>query len=173
VENRIGKNVMKRELLLNGELLSFGVESGPAGFSVNLNGDELHYDCLESDPGQLMIRDGERAYRARVVRVKEQIFVWIDGRTFEFTLPSADGAGAGGEESNKDEVRAPMPGTLIKLMVRPGDEVEEGQTVAVVEAMKMEHNLRAPRAGIVEKTAGTVGQIVDTEAAVVTLVKGN
>jgi biotin carboxyl carrier protein len=162
---------MKRELLLNGELLSYGVESGVGGFTVNLNGDELHYDCLESDPGRLMIRDGERAYRARVVRVKDQVFVWLDGRTFEFTLPSSDGAGAGGEESSKDEVRAPMPGTLIKLMVKPGDEVEEGQTVAVVEAMKMEHNLRAPRAGVVEKTAGTIGQIVDADAAIVSLVK--
>ena len=43
----------------------------------------------------------------------------------------------------------------------------------VMEAMKMEHNLRVSRAGVVEKTSGTVGQIVDTEAAIVTLVKGN
>ncbi len=162
---------MKRDLLLNGKPVSFSVAANSGSQIVSLDGIEHALEFTESEPGVLIVRDNGQAYPARVARVKDMIHVWIGGRTFEFSIPSADGDGASEEESSKDEVHAPMPGTLIKLSVKAGDSVEEGQTVAVVEAMKMEHNLRATRAGVVEKTEGTVGQIVDTESAIVSLVK--
>jgi biotin carboxyl carrier protein len=160
---------MKRELLLNGKCLEFSVDAKGDTASVKLNGCELSIQIREAAAGRLLMNGEDRACRARVVRDKDWIHVWIDGRTFEFQIPSADGEGAAGEELSKDEVHAPMPGTMIMLSVSVGDEVSEGQTVAVVEAMKMEHNLRAPRAGKVAKITAQVGQIVDTETALVVL----
>jgi biotin carboxyl carrier protein len=107
----------------------------------------------------------------RGVREKDRIWIWMEGRTFEFAVPS-DERGAGAHKGEAEhEVHAPMPGTLVKLLVSKGDAVEEGQMVAVVEAMKMEHPLRAPRAGIVEATFGIPGTIVDNNAVIVALVK--
>ena len=51
----------------------------------------------------------------------------------------------------------PMPGLLVQLAVAEGDEVEEGQTLATVEAMKMENILKATRAGVVKKINASVG----------------
>ena len=51
----------------------------------------------------------------------------------------------------------PMPGLLVKLSVGEGDEVEEGQTLATVEAMKMENNLKAERSGVVRRIKAAAG----------------
>lgn len=56
-----------------------------------------------------------------------------------------------------DAVKAPMPGKVIAIHVKPGDAVEKGQTLAVMEAMKMEHSLAAPRDGVVETVGSELG----------------
>ena len=61
---------------------------------------------------------------------------------------------------------APMPGMLLELAVAPGDRVEEGATVAILEAMKMEHRLVAPHAGVVAETHPGVGGFVDAGALI-------
>lgn len=63
--------------------------------------------------------------------------------------PSAGGA-----------IRAPMPGTVLEMKVRPGDKVEYGQEIGVLEAMKMKSALRAERAGTVRAVRVTAGQSV-------------
>lgn len=56
-----------------------------------------------------------------------------------------------------DAVKAPMPGKVIAIHVKPGDAVEKGQTLTVMEAMKMEHSLAAPRDGVVETVGSELG----------------
>jgi 3-methylcrotonyl-CoA carboxylase alpha subunit len=62
-----------------------------------------------------------------------------------------------------------MHGKLVALMVAPGDAVTKGQKLAIVEAMKMEHALLAPRDGVVAEIIGTVGGQVGEGAKVVVL----
>jgi len=57
-------------------------------------------------------------------------------------------------------LEAPMPGTVIKILVSPGDRVQRGQELLVVEAMKMENALRAPRAGVVRAVQAELGEMV-------------
>ena len=66
-------------------------------------------------------------------------------------------------------VRAPMPGTMIEVLVAVGDEVEAGQTLAVMEAMKMEHLLTAPNAGIVTAVHTSAGASVDEDVVLIEL----
>ena len=66
-------------------------------------------------------------------------------------------------------VRAPMPGTMIEVLVGVGDEVEAGQTLAVMEAMKMEHLLTAPNAGVVTAIHTAAGASVDEDAVLIEL----
>ena len=71
-------------------------------------------------------------------------------------------SGAGrAKASGANVVRAPMPGTVIEVLVHVGDEVEAGQTLAVLEAMKMEHLLTAPSAGTVSAVHTSAGDSVD------------
>lgn len=68
-----------------------------------------------------------------------------------------------------DAVKAPMPGKVIAIHVKPGDLVEKGQTLAVMEAMKMEHSLAAPRDGVVETVGSELGAQVPEGQVLVAL----
>ena len=68
-----------------------------------------------------------------------------------------------------EPVPAPMPGVILKLLVKQGDAVKEGDTLAILEAMKMENEIAAPKAGTVAQVVCKVGDKVDTGAALVVL----
>ena len=68
-----------------------------------------------------------------------------------------------------EPVPAPMPGVILKLLVKQGDAVKEGDTLAILEAMKMENEIAAPKAGTVAQVVSKVGAKVDPGAALVVL----
>jgi biotin carboxyl carrier protein len=78
---------------------------------------------------------------------------------------AASGVGGGAGEV----VRAPIAGKVVKILVASGDEVEAGQSVAVLEAMKMENEIQAERGGTVDAVHAEAGQSVDTGDQLVTL----
>jgi biotin carboxyl carrier protein len=96
--------------------------------------------------------------------------VHLDGRTIPVQIRPAgsfgrqkkEGAGATG--SGPQRVLAPMPGKVVRVLVKPGDEVKARQGLVVVEAMKMENELRAARDGRVRDIAVAEGQSVDAGA---------
>ncbi|MEO1060679.1 MAG: acetyl-CoA carboxylase biotin carboxylase subunit [Actinomycetota bacterium] len=79
---------------------------------------------------------------------------------------SAGGAGGGGADGT---VTAPMQGTILKVMVAEGDEVEADQTVVVLEAMKMENNVATPKAGTVKELKVAAGDTVGTGDVIVVI----
>jgi len=162
---------MTRELMFNGEAVPFKVDAATEGSVITLNGSSHQFGIQELSPGRWLLRNSQGQQVVRAARERDRIWVWIAGKTFEFTVPSDDRAAGAHSGAASHEVRAPMPGTLVKLLVSKGDAVEEGQIVAVVEAMKMEHPLRAPRAGVVDMTSGTPGAIVDADAVIISLVR--
>ncbi|RMF17257.1 MAG: acetyl-CoA carboxylase biotin carboxyl carrier protein subunit, partial [Alphaproteobacteria bacterium] len=70
------------------------------------------------------------------------------------------------------EVVAPMPGKVLEVQVREGDRVEHEQPLLILEAMKMEHQLRAPRAGRVARLAVAVGDQVEEGALLLKIEEG-
>jgi biotin carboxyl carrier protein len=101
-----------------------------------------------------------------------ELLVAVEGRTVAVALnsrqtgrASADAAGAAGEVT----VAAPMPGRVLRILVAPGDEVAARQPVAVVEAMKMENELRAPKAGRVKDVCVAPGTSVEAGRALVVI----
>jgi acetyl/propionyl-CoA carboxylase alpha subunit len=99
-------------------------------------------------------------HRFYLHRNREEITVWIDGRTYRLTRLQkgqvADHVAVAG-----GEVRALMPGKVLRVDVAVGDVVTERQPVVTMESMKMESALAAPRAGTVVAVQCQVGQIVD------------
>jgi 3-methylcrotonyl-CoA carboxylase alpha subunit len=96
------------------------------------------------------------------------LYVLHDMRQTELRWPvyAADAADAAG---NGASIRAPIVGRVAKLLVTAGAAVAKGDRIAVVEAMKMEHVLHAPRDGVVAKVAVAEGQQVEQGALVVAL----
>lgn len=113
----------------------------------------------------LLVVDG----RPRVVTVERRdgdATVWVDGTPVEVEVKTdADlllerfGLEAGDAAADR-EVHAPMPGLVLRVLVAPGDAVEAGQGVVVLEAMKMENELTAPAAGTVAAVHAAPGDAV-------------
>ena len=81
--------------------------------------------------------------------------------------PKAAPAPAG--KAGATAVKAPMPGTLIKVNVKVGDAVKKGDVLCVLEAMKMENDIMAPADGVVASVEAAKGASVATDAVLVTL----
>jgi biotin carboxyl carrier protein len=160
---------MTRELLFKDEVLRFRADNTEQGAVIML-GETPHNVRVESfGNGRFILRNAAGTHSARAVRERDRIWVWMAGKVFEFRMSRSEHDGEAHAAETEGNVRAPMPGTLIKLAVAVGDMVEAGQVVAVVEAMKMEHSLRAPCAGRVEAVAGTTGSVVDTDTVLVSI----
>lgn len=68
---------------------------------------------------------------------------------------------------NTNELSAPLPGTIVEFFVKPGDEIEAGKVVVVIEAMKMKNSIRSTRAGRVAELLASPGQTVAHKQALV------
>jgi biotin carboxyl carrier protein len=78
-------------------------------------------------------------------------------------------AGAAARPAGSSALVAPMPGLVVRVLCQPGDKVQAGQRLIVIEAMKMENELRAPNAGVVRTVAVTNGSAVEKGAPLVEL----
>lgn len=109
-----------------------------------------------------VLLDG-RSYEARVEETPAALVVVIDGYRFEIEVRdprrfARRSAGAGGE--GVQTVAAPMPGKVVRVLVAAGDSVEAGQGLLVVEAMKMQNEMKAARAGSVLSISAREGDTV-------------
>jgi biotin carboxyl carrier protein len=105
--------------------------------------------------------DGHK-YDGFAVRVKDEVFLQVSGRTLRLTDVSKEDedksfSSVGTGERN---LVAPMPGSVTKLLVNVGDRVKTGQPLVIVEAMKMENEVRAAIDGLVKKIHVRAGQQV-------------
>ncbi len=103
-----------------------------------------------------------------VVGESDPLYVLHDMRQTELRWPTYD-ASAIDDGANGNSIRAPIIGRIAKVFVTKGEAVAKGDRIAVVEAMKMEHVLHAPRDGVVEKLAVKEGEQVVLGALIVTL----
>jgi len=71
-------------------------------------------------------------------------------------------------ETQEKHVESPMPGKILQVMVATGTEVDEGDPLLVLEAMKMENVIRAPRSGVIAVVQAQVGEAVEKAATLVT-----
>ncbi len=131
----------------------------PGAYTVSIDGAEREVEIERTASGWLYsLLVDSRAYD--VGRSGGSLLV--DGRAYEvgierdLGLRRAHGAAAGGPAT----VRAPIPGLVVAVHVKPGDQVEAGQTLAIVEAMKMQMELKSPRAGTVSAVNIEPGQEV-------------
>ena len=125
-----------------------------------VEGARLHDDVLSA-------RFDGQGIRLPVFANKERVSLHdVNGQRYSFVRAPAfaweSKAGAGG-----NQIIAPMPGRIVLVKAKAGDTVEEGQELLVMEAMKMELALKAPRAGTIENVGATQGEFVEADAVLV------
>ena len=156
-----------------------GGANGTGGrFRVLIDDVPTVVDATRTDLGwSLIYEDGRRsvdvavtdqARGAMLVQLPHvDVAVGVDGRRFR-----GDGLD-GAHTANDAGVVAPMPGRVVRVLVKPGDEVAARQGLVIVEAMKMENELTAPRQGRVSEVLVTEGQSVEAGRPLIRLEVGN
>lgn len=130
-----------------------------AELQFDLDDELAKMSVAEVEPGLYAILRNGRSLQARVIKGQ----VEIGGRTLNVDVRdprerTRKGSGAG--TSGRQNILAPMPGKVIRVLVAAGDAVEAGQGLIVVEAMKMQNEMKAPK-------AGTIAQVNVIEGATV------
>jgi biotin carboxyl carrier protein len=117
-----------------------------------------HSYRIGDDHGALIASDGDA------------IHIWLDGetQTIRYHDPIAYYA-SHADHAAEDTILAPMPGTVIAVNVEPGAAIARGDTLLVIESMKLETAVKAPRDGVVEAMHVAVGQSFDRSAPLATL----
>jgi 3-methylcrotonyl-CoA carboxylase alpha subunit len=125
-------------------------ERSGGALKLRLDGRQAVVEVISEQEGQIRaIVDGQ-AVSAGLAFDGLDALVSLGGESYRLSKPpppDVDGTGPGGADAPGANLTAPMPGTVVKVLVGEGDEVEEGQVLLVLEAMKMEQPVAAPHAG--------------------------
>ena len=109
--------------------------------------------------GWYRLSDGERRWRVAAAGTGETRWIFVDGHVATVSIGGSDGAGRK-KRTTDAGVMAPMPATVIALNAVKGQSVKHGDTLIVLEAMKMEMPVRAPRDGVVKAVHCAKGDLV-------------
>jgi biotin carboxyl carrier protein len=123
-------------------------------WSCRLDGKDLEIDAVLVRSDVLSLRVGNSAYEIKSERVANDLHLWVGTRRFAVEVRdprSLRGRTRAGSDRGPKKITAPMPGKVLRLLVREGEAVESGSGIAVVEAMKMQNEIKSPKKGIVEK----------------------
>jgi biotin carboxyl carrier protein len=160
---------VKFEATVGGRQMRVEVQGTAPAFVVTLDGRRLEVEARDTAAGFVSLRVDGKCHEAGLLPRPDGSTVLLGGRVYEVTL--TDDAGVAitrrSGASGPARVTAPMPGRIVRVLVQTGDVVAEGQGLVVMEAMKMENELRAPRAGRVKELPAREQQAVDTGALLV------
>ena len=161
---------MKFEVHLNGAhgptKHTVELESTGSGYSISLDGQWLEGDATLVGPDTVSVLIGGQAFEIHLTpSIDGQIK--LQSGPHEFTAEIQDSRAWQGrrhgalEAEGRQQIVAPMPGKVVRLLVDAGDQVEAGQGLVVVEAMKMQNEIRSPKRGKVERLLVKEGKAVN------------
>ena len=165
---------MEFEFLINDVLKKISVEKKENLMVFSDEERSFEADIQYISPNQISILVGDRSYQVYFAQDKDSRYFYVDGQQFIVKEPSEEG----GESFRKGEertaegtllVKAPMPGKVIKVHVAEMDIVRKNQTLAIVEAMKMENEIKASVDGSIKKIHVSAGDLVDSEKPLIEL----
>ena len=147
-------------------VVEVGVADGNGRYRVTLGGTEWDVDVRAAMPGVCSILIGGVSYVADVVDRDGVCLVEVAGQRYEIVVEEQTRhiirtRGGGGAGAGDRTLTAPLPGKISRVAVRPGDAVNAGDILLVIEAMKMENEFRAAAAGTVAEVRVAAGQAVN------------
>jgi acetyl/propionyl-CoA carboxylase alpha subunit len=136
-----------------------------ATLHVATAGGEHTYEWEELGPGDYLLRHDGRQRRCIVARDGEDRWIWVDGHIHHLKVDAARKRTA----STAGELVSPMPGQVLRVLVKAGESVRKAQLLVVLEAMKMQYEIASPRDGVVAAVHVSAGTQVPGGVTLVTL----
>ena len=164
---------MEFEFLLNDVLQQISLEK-KEGFYVFSYGEKTYEaDIQQISPHQISVLIDDVSFQIYTAKDKDSRYFLVDGQQFVVKEPTeqVEDFRKGEERTSEGTllVKAPMPGKVIKICVSEKDEVRKNQTLAIVEAMKMENEIKASVDGTIKKIHVSAGDLVDSEMSLIEL----
>lgn len=156
---------MNLRLKIGGRARTVKIKAADSRMEFSLDGRGVAADAIEIEENVFSILLAGEAFEVRVERSAQGAWVHVDGRKYAAEMDDPrqwrrGGGGAAGNEGRQNVV-APMPGKVIRVLVQAGSSVEAGQGLFVVEAMKMQNEVKSPKQGKVERISAKEGQAVN------------
>ena len=161
---------MKLNAEIDGEKFALEVRSEGERVVAEVDGRRYEIDARRLGAGEYLLVNEARVYECRVGQARgaqERGALKVAVGASEYNVALSDpkrlrGArAADGHEGGRAQIVAPMPGKVVRVLVEAGQAVEAGQGVVVVEAMKMQNELKSPKTGIVSELRAEMGATVN------------
>ena len=137
------------------------VESQGDRYTVRVGDAVLHLAARMGANGRLDLEWEGRRRRAHVARAGQRRYVSLGGEAWTLQPPDPRAAARVGAGAAGGSLTATMPGRVLDVLVAPGDRVQKGDTLVLLEAMKMELRIQAPADGQVSRVLCAAGEVVE------------
>jgi len=158
--------VRSMQWLYQGETLNAQVRESASGWQITLGDSQFEIAAQIADDKLTAVVDGHR-YSLHGFDSSSALTLYLQGQSVTLQRPQADYTDL--DEGAGESLTAPMNGAIVAVLVAAGDQVKAGQTLVVMEAMKMEHAIKAPHDATVSSVFFAEGELVDHGAALVAL----
>lgn len=145
---------MKLRTEFAGEHFEVSIQRSETGVSAEIDGRRYHVEVRDLGHGEFLLKDGDRVYNCHVAasgKSLELADVYLHGTSYAIRLtdPKRLRSALSTERSDKGpaQIVASMPGKVVRVLIEVGAQVEAGAGILIVEAMKMQNEMKAPKAG--------------------------
>jgi acetyl/propionyl-CoA carboxylase alpha subunit len=155
---------MTYEITIDGNRYRLDLSQVEGHWSCRVDGGEVEVDAVLARPNVLSLLIGNQAYEVKCERVGGDVHIWVGSRRFaaEVRDPrSLRSRTRAVDDHGPKKVTAPMPGKVVRILLSQGAEVEAGAGVLVVEAMKMQNEVKSPKKGTIQKIMVSEGAAVN------------
>jgi biotin carboxyl carrier protein len=156
---------MTYEIAVDGKIHSLNLQQKDGVWLCAVDGLEIAVDAVFVQPNVLSLVVSGKAYEIQREREGSEIWLWSGGARHRVEVSDPRSLrgrrGAAGTDKGPQKITAPMPGKVVRLLVTETSEVEAGQGVVVVEAMKMQNEIKSPKKGTIRKLNAVIGAAVN------------
>jgi biotin carboxyl carrier protein len=156
---------MTYDVIVDGRNHRLELDRADGAWHCRLDGREVRIDAVLARPDVLSLLIDGQSYEIKRERAANDVHLWIGSarHIVELRDPRSlrSRQAAAGSDSGPRKLVAPMPGKVVRVLVAEHAEVEAGQGVIVVEAMKMQNEIKSPKRGTVQKLLATEGAPVN------------
>jgi biotin carboxyl carrier protein len=155
---------MTYDVSINGKNHRLELNRADGRWSCRLDGRDVEVDAVLARPDVLSLRIGNQAYEVKCERVGSESHIWVGSVRFAVEVRdprSLRSRARAVDDHGPRKLTAPMPGKIVRVLATQGAEVDAGAGVLVVEAMKMQNEIKSPKKGTIQKILVSEGATVN------------
>jgi biotin carboxyl carrier protein len=153
------------DVAIDGKRYRLELERVEAGWHCRLDGREIQVDAVLARRDVLSVLIGGKAYEIKREHTSTDMHLWVGSVRYLAELHDPRSLrgrrGTAADEKGPRKLLAPMPGKVVRVLIGEEQPVEAGQSILVVEAMKMQNEIKSPKKGIVQKIVAAEGANVN------------